>query len=262
MTPVVTLTGSGTASPSGFALSIDVTGTQITAAANLQSATSSCGPFGATLGAGLTGTVAPDGTFTIASPASTPVSLFPAFTVKGTVPASAQAPWKGSYTVSSTTPSFNNSPPCTATLSGTFEAAAVQDVDGTFTGNGSFTTFGNPAAPTSAPLSMTLMLHQGGTLYGPRPGASLTSRLALSGSMQVQGLNCFSQGDTSTSLPSLVEGNRITAAFTAADGTVAQVFGSIVDTATTEISIDTVLVQGAQCNNTYDFFGTPLIVQR
>ncbi len=260
--PGLSLTPTGSTNPSGFALSINVNGDQITAGANLQTSSSSCGIFSATFGSVLTGPIAPDGTFAISSPTSSTLPSVTAITVQGTVPVSADAPWKGTYSLSSTSPSFNNSPPCNTSQSGAFTATAVQDVAGTFAGAGSFGSLGNPFSPASTPVSLNITLQQGGTLYSPRVGAVGYSRLALSGAVQIGGISCFTKGTTSTSLSSLVEGNKVVTNFVAEDGTTAEIVGEIIDTEATHLSIDTIAVRGSQCNAIYEFLQSPLTVQK
>ncbi len=66
----------------------------------------------------------------------------------------------------------------------------------------------------------------------------------------------------STLSPSEISGDRIQANFVANDGTTASLSGSIVDTGAMSLSINSIVVRGAQCNESYEFFLTPLIVQR
>ena len=208
----------------------------------------------------LVGTVASDGTFTLTSPVSANLVPLSTLTLQGTVPASADAPWKGTYVFSYTSPSLNNIPACTVNQSGAFTATAVQDVTGNYSGSGTFPA--TAAGVAAAPFAVSLDLQQGATLYSLGGRSAVASRLALSGSIQAQGLGCFTSGTMSTLSPSEVEGNRIQANFVANDGTTASLFGSIVDTGATRLSINSILVRGAQCNESYDFFLTPLIVQR
>ena len=251
--------GFSTGSQPGLAVSFDVTGNAVTAGANLTT-TSSCGTIGVAYAASLTGTLASDGTFTLTSPGSANLVPLSALSVQGTVPASANAPWKGTYTFSSTTPSLNNNPACTVTQSAAVTATAVQDVTGTYSGSGTFPA--TAAGTTAAPFSVSLDLQQGATLYSVGGRTAVASRLALSGSLQAQGLGCFTSGTTSTLASSEVAGDRIEANFVASDGTTASLSGSIVDTGAMSLSIDSIAVRGTQCNENYTFFLTPLIVQR
>ncbi len=253
------VSGFSTGSTPGLAVSFDVTGSTVTAAANLI-ATSPCATLSTVFGGSLAGTVASDGTFTLTSPVSANLVPLSTLTVQGTVPASADAPWKGTYVFSSTIPSLNNNPACTINESGAFTATAVQDVTGTYSGGGTFpaTAAGTPAAP----FSVSLNLQQGATLYSLGGRTAVASRLALSGSIQAQGLGCFTSGTMSTLSPSEISGDRIQANFVANDGTTASLSGNIVDTGAMSLSINSIVVRGAQCNESYEFFLTPLIVQR
>ena len=252
----------GSPAQSALAVSFDVTGNNVVGGANLV-ATTTCGTVSssASFGNSLTGTIAADGTFSLSTPSNTAL-LTPSdsLTVQGTVPASANAPWKGTYTFTSTNPSFNNNPPCNVNQSGAFTATAVQDVTGTYSGTGTIP--GSAVGSTPAPVSISMSLQQGGLLYRLPSVTPVNSRLALSGSLQAQGLGCFSSGSTSTVGTSEVEGNGVRVYFVANDGTVAFILGSIVDTGSMRLSIQSIAVRGAQCNENYEFFLNPLIVQR
>lgn len=250
---------SNTTVPLGLAASFDVTGANVTAGANITTI-GPCGTIGSGYAASLTGTVASDGTFTLTSPASGGLAPLDTLTVQGTVPASADAPWKGTYTFSSTNPSINNNPPCTVNQSGAFTATAVQDVTGTYSGSGTFPA--TAAGSTAAPYAVSINFQQGGTLYSLGGRTAVASRLALSGSIQAKGLGCFTSGITSTVSPSEVAGNRVQVTFVANDGTIADLAGSILDTASMRLSIDSIAIRGAQCNENYNFIPNSLIVQR
>ncbi len=253
---------SGFSNGPGLAMSFDVVGNHIVASANLEV---TCGisfgggfTSGATYGAVLNGTIAPDGGFTLSDPTGDP---FTSFTVQGTVPGSAGASWSGKYSFSSTGPSLPNPPPCAGTQTGTFTATPIGDVTGTYTGTSStFPTLGNSAVNTA--VTMSLNLQQGGTLYNPLSLPSIYSRLALAGSIQLQGFSCFSRGATSTTLASEVSGSRISMSFLMDDGSTAELLGSILDTESMRLSIDSLFVRGGQCGGNYLFLFNPLIVQR
>lgn len=245
-----------------LAVSLDVSGSTITASAALVAQASTCGVT-VDLGpiAVATGTIAPDGSFTVTAPTlSSLAGALPVLTLTGNAPQSVGAPWTGTYTISVVTPSLNGSVPCSITQTGSFTAASLADVTGAYTGTGSFPTF-LPTTPQT-PVSMSINLQQGADLYGPRVTAPAYSKLALGGSVQLTGIPCFSKGAISTEFPSVVEGSRFLANFTAEDGTKAQINGLIDDSAAARLSILTIAVQGPQCNNVYDFFGSPLLVQR
>ncbi len=251
----------GVVTSTALAVTFDVTGNAVTAGTDLET-TGMCGSSSASFGSTPTetGTVASDGTFSLSTPGSATIVPFSSLTLQGTVPASADAPWKGTYTYSTMNPSINNNPPCNVNRSGAFTATPVQDVTGTYSGSGSIP--GTAAGSTPAPVSVSLSLQQGGTLYGPPLVAAVSSRLALSGSIQVQGLGCFTSGTTSTVASSEVRGGSVVAIFVANDGTTASLTGNILDTGSMRLSINSVVVRGAQCNENYEFFLNPLIVQR
>lgn len=252
-------------SPSqGFAISFDVKGDTITASGELSATSNGCGIFGVTYGALLTGTIAADGTFSVSSPPSALSSAAPAINVKGTVPTAAGQPFQGTYTLTASTLSINNGPVCSLNQSGSFTATPVQDVTGTYAGTGGFqvSSGGLGGTTTTQPVTVSMALQQRGTLYGPTGAAGVTSALALSGSLQVSGLACFSSGTTGTTGSSLIEGSRVLVTFTAGDGTRAMVLGSLKDTEARQIGIELIQVTGSQCNAVYDFLPNALIVQR
>ncbi len=243
-------------------MSFDVIGNNIIASADLQTTCGTSGGLGltvgATFGAVLTGTIAPDGSFSLSSPVQNPLTNL---TVQGTVPGSAGASWMGKYSFSSTPPEPVSAPPCVITQTETFIATPIGVVTGTYTGTSStFTNLGNSTAAT--PVTMSLTLQQGAMLYNPLSAASVYSQLALGGSVQLQGFPCFSKGTTSTTLGSEVEGSRLLVNFVMDDGSTVQLFGSILDIDSTRLSIDTLFVNGGQCNGNYVFLFKPLIVQR
>jgi hypothetical protein len=222
-------------SAQGMVLDVQVTGTQITATARLQATCSATSSFGITYGDILTGSIAADGTFSISSPGQSPIATL---SVKGSVPSAAGATWPGTYTVT-----FNGTG-CSAVLNGAFTATPFAQVSGTYSGSGSVL-----GGSSSLPIVASVSLQQGSPLYSN--GTPTSSAFGLAGSIQLQGLSCFSKGTTSTTLPSTLEGNEVFAEFTMDDGSRLELVGDITDTSANTLSLHTFLVASGNCAGTY-----------
>ncbi len=234
----------GSSQPKGLAVSIDVIGTSLVATASVQSQCGSVGSLEASYGGVLTGTVAADGTFTLATPATQNAAV-PALTIQGTAPASTSASWSGSY-------SFTlNAATCVANDKGTFLATPIQDVTGAYTGTTSI-------LATGASVSVTANLQQGGA----SPISSTTgvsSKSALSGTLQITGFSCFTKGVASSGL---VEGDRAFTIFTMEDGSTLTMTGYLLDVNASRLSVPSLMVLGGKCNGSYANPFTPLVLQR
>jgi hypothetical protein len=240
--------------PPGMAASFDVIGSNIVASAGVNTTCGGAG-FTGTFGEVLRGTVAADGSFSVAMPQSTGAPPFGTLTISGKVPSSASAAWTGSY-------SLTSSMGCTFTQTGSFSATPVQDVSGMYTGTGSLLIASGPGNPASVPITLSLTLQQGAPLYGPTGPTPLSSRLGIAGSIQVQGFSCFSKGTTSMTTGSGVEGGPVLLSFVMDDGSAVTVLGSIDDVAASTLDIDLFQVMSGSCSGLYSFGLDPLVVHR
>lgn len=244
---------SASSTSSGMVAGFSVINNTIIASATLQGTCSNSVAFGATFGGVLTGAIAADGTFTASAPALPSPSGAVAFTIQGKVPATAGTPWNGSYTYTDTNTL------CPASLSGAFTATHMGDVTGTYSGTGSLApVFGSA---TGTPVTLSMMLQQGATLYGPS-GAAGYSNLALNGTVQVSGISCFTKGQTSTVLPSVVEGSRVLLEFTMDDGSTMQVLGGILNMGATQLGVQILEVKSGQCAGIHSFSAPYMVVSR
>lgn len=248
-------------SPPGIAVSFDVMGNTIVGSASGQAACNSGATLGFTLAPALSGVIAADGSFSVTSSRSSEISPFPVLSIRGTIPTTAGASWTGSYTL--TSPGSVSAPGggCVVDESGPFTASSIADVAGTYTGTA---TLRSPAfGTTGAPVALSLALQQGALLYNPNPAvASMSSKLGLSGSLQLQGLPCFSTGSSSTSTSNEVEGSRIAISFTMDDGSTLRLLGSIGDAASSTLSIGVIEVSGGACSGLYSLGLQPGLVRR
>ena len=232
----------------GLGISFDAIGSNVVAAAAVSTTCSIAGgTFGLRLGAVITGAVGPDGSFTVSSPTAGAVT---SLTITGKAPGAAGGPWSGTYTLTST------SPVCPVSQTGAFTATAVQDLNGTYTGMGNVN---GPAG--SAAVTMSLTLRQGGALAGPGGTTPISSRLGVTGSMQVQGFPCFSKGTISTVGLSEVEGGPVLMNFVMDDGSTMSVLGSIDDVAASQMDINFLDVTGGKCSGQYTFGLNALVVK-
>jgi hypothetical protein len=189
----------------------------------------------------VTGTVASDGSFTLATPT---MSSLETISIQGTVPQASGGSWSGSYALSL----GGHAPACDMNLSGTFTATSFPLVSGTYVGTGS-TLAGLNGGPTATPITFQVTLKQGGTLTNPGNGAASTyfSNLALTGSIKVQGSPCFSSGVTSALPASSVQGNMVDAQFRMDDGSTLSLLGPLTDMTEDHIATNVVLVSGGNC---------------
>jgi hypothetical protein len=224
-----------------LAMTFDVTGNNIVAAgfgSNFCDKVESGFEFGCLVA----GTVASDGSFTLATPAN---DSFEKISIKGTVPQASGEPWSGSYAVSLTS---RFSPSCDANLSGTFTATSFPLVNGVYVGTGSALA-GLNGVPAVAPITFQVTLQQGGMVTNPRNGATSTffSNAVLTGSIRVQGSPCFSSGTTQSTLVSSIDGNMVHATFLMDDGSTLSLIGSLTDITEGHIATNFVLVTGGNC---------------
>lgn len=244
----------GAAAPGVFAVSFDIVGNTVTGAA---SGSTTCPGGGLTFEASLHGTIAADGSFAVTTnPGNTSYLV----TLQGSVPKSTSGSWSGSYTIVEAKVPPAPALGCTVNQSGMFTATAMGDVKGTYTGAGMLTPAG--VHTTALPLSVAVVLQQGGLLYSFNPGtAAVYSRLGLTGSLQVQGFSCFRTG-TITTLPSEVRGGSFVVYFLMDDGSALELFGRIDDPGPMALSIDKIYVQGGKCDGLYGIGLESIMVHR
>lgn len=242
----------------GLTLSINVSGDTLQAVGELRTGCANeavTGSFGGPRGTFLTTTIAPDGSFTLTTPAPIQTSIFPTLTLTGTAPDSPGGAWTGTY-------SYSNAPDaiCPISASGPFTATALGNVTGTYTGSGKALT--NVPNLNSQPLSITASLEQGGVLQG---SATMTgpTQFALDGTIEVQGVSCFTKGTISPRLPSLVTGDRISAFFLMDDGSTLNLLAYMAKPDAGTLSVEALAISGGLCSGGLISFGlNSLVLQR
>lgn len=234
----------------GLSASFDVSQGKVTGYGELRLQCVS-GQVTSSLGVGesLTGDLAADGSFNLASVHPALNNEAPTFFIQGKVPDSPGGTWSGTYTFTSDGLSLSGAPSC-QTQTASFTATPVQDVSGTYTGAGSLSGTVLGAAGTST--SVILNLQQGGLLHSAL-NSPVQSRLALSGTIDVKGISCFNTGTISLKTPSEVLGNTFRAAFTMDDGSELVAYGSIADTEADALILENYRVTGGSCSGGYSF---------
>ena len=207
----------------GIAMSIVVTGNQITAAYSSQV---SCGAFTTTsTSAALTGMIKSDGTFIL-----TPVDLggvqqYPILQVSGNVPAAPGDGWAGKYTF---TP---NPTACSQSFSGAFAATEIQPLTGTYTGSVSVAP--EPSPSTTEPVSIAVVLTQGATISRTGTSAFFYDDIVVVGSVMIHGVSCLNSGTLKgvNDIPyTNLIGNFVALDFAMDDGSTLTLFGYEEDT--------------------------------
>ena len=233
-----------------LAVTLDVNGNDIVAAgvgSNFCDNVGSWFEFGGP-GTSITGTVATDGSFTLATP---PNGSLGTVSINGMVPQASGGPWSGDYAVSLT---GALAPKCDTNLSGTFTATSFPLISGVYAGTTSTTTIVNGVS-TVTPVTLQVTLQQGGTVTDSS-GKSSSSSSVLFGSIRVQGSPCFTSGVISATLRSEFLGNLVSARFTMDDGSTMLFSGSVADTTETRLTESTAIITGGQCggeNLSYQF---------
>ncbi len=196
----------------------------------------------------VSGPVAADGTFTLENRAPTSGTLFDVdLFVQGTVPKTSQGAWSGNYTIGSTEVG------CLTTVSGSFTAAPIQAVTGTYAGSLTLPQLGTMGTSTQTPVTVQMTLQQGGTFVSPATGNGVYSNTTLTGSVQVTGTTCFASGKVSTAFPSVVEGDLVEAIFTMDDGSQMEVTGTVEDVLASRMSVHSVRGSGGKCGQLESF---------
>jgi hypothetical protein len=235
-----------------LAMTVDVIGNNI-AAAGFANASCQPGPslppvsvpFGPFA---VTGPIAADGSFSVQIANFTAVSG----SIQGKAPLTHGGQWPGSYTASLTPAS---KPPCLEDFAGTFTATSFPLVNGVYAGTGSLDTLVN-GVQESTPVSFQVTLKQGGTLLSVT-GESISSNMALTGSIRVQGSPCFTSGVMSSFPQSGVAGNLVYATFMMDDGSTLRIIGAVTDATETRIATNVALVTAGQCGKVSDLFKLP-----
>jgi hypothetical protein len=237
---------------SGFelAMTFDVTGNNIVGAGFVSAPcqqTSSpilLGTVGVLFETGASGTVAADGSFSVQTSANSVGSI----SIQGKTPQTEAGEWPGSYTAS-INPSIG--PACMGSSAGPVSATSFPLISGVYAGAGTIN-----GSTGATPVSFQMTLQQGGTVVDQATGKSVSSNLALAGSIRFQGSPCFSSGVMNPSPQSAVEGNQVVAEFTMDDGSTLRVSGTLTDA--TEIRMTTVAsVIAGQCGKVPYFFQIP-----
>ncbi len=239
-------------------MSFDVNGSAITGAGHFDfTCSSGSGSVGFGFGAVLTGTVTSDGSFTIAPPPIAVGGTIPNITISGIVPKVTGGSWEGTYKVS------GGPPLCLVATSGSFTATMFSDVSGTYGGSGAAVLFPSGVAKGSAAqLTLGVTLQQGGALYQLGEVAATYSRLALNGSINVDGIPCFSKGTSSQNADSLMEGSQFVAGFDMNDGSRLQLVGEVVLPDASQLNVIGFNVVSGTCAGAYTFGLTPLALKR
>lgn len=207
----------------------------------------SCGDYSKpfTFPAGVTGTIATDGTFSLQSlPGNSAVSL----SIQGTVPKANDASWPGNYT-------FSFNPPliglfggvCDSTLTGEFTAASFPLVSGVYAGT--MTTEGSfNGIPGTTSISVQMLLQQGVMTTDLSRGKRYRNNIGLTGNIRVQGSACLSTGVTNS--VSGIQGNNVYAQFIMDDGSTLTLIGTLTDTTESHIAVNISQLIGNRCGST------------
>jgi len=244
-----------------LAMSFDVTGDNITASGYASGfcASASTPPIynaAFSFGSLTTGVVAADGSFTLQTPQNTPVT---SLLVQGKVPQMNSDQFSGTYMAS-----FNSTigRPCVGNSAGMFTATSLPLVSGVYSGTGNFQTLTNGVS-TATPITMQVSLKQGATVLDPATGLSKPSKIAIGGSIRVQGFPCFTSGSADTTLLpiggepiSSIAGNTVVVNFTMNDGSTLNLTGSFTDATESHISALFFVVLSAKCTVGSPFFST------
>jgi hypothetical protein len=210
----------------------------------------SCGDYSKpfTFPAGVTGTIATDGTFSLQSlPGNSAVSL----SIQGTVPKANDAPWPGNYT-------FSFNPPliglfggvCDSTLTGEFTATSFPLVSGVYAGT--MTGVGSNGVPGTA-ISVQMLLQQGVMVTDSPSGKQYLNDIGLTGNIRVQGSSCLSAGAIDPSV-SGIQGNNVYAQFIMDDGSTLTLIGTLTDTTGSHIAVNISQLIGNRCGITPLFY--------
>lgn len=239
-----------------LAMTMDVEGKSVTATSNEVmscSGSTALGGFG-TGGVGYeAGTIASDGSVSLETSQRAIVVLGPVLTIAGKLPQKAGDEWSGSYAIGSQLIAS-----CLPQLTGNFTAIQFPLVNGTYSGQ-------SPVVPESTlmPISIQMKLQQGGPVPDAN-GLPKNSLLGLTGSLEVQGVSCFSSGrfEPTVNVPivngitllqgiTLVSGNNIQVAATMNDGSTMLVSAEFLDTTEHSLNVKEVAVVGGNCSGQY-----------
>ena len=189
----------------------------------------------------LEGSVTSDGSISVST--GSQVVLLPTASITGKLPATAAATsWVG-HLIFSGSSGF----PCSPAQDVDFTATRIADVTGSYVGTTSVNVGG-----TSQAITLSFVLQQATTA----PGGQLTNAFLLTGSLNLQGSNCLSNGTLPgipTSPPqgvvpvSSVSGSEVRMMATMNDGSTASMIGEIMDAASSNISIGQVIGSGGAC---------------
>jgi hypothetical protein len=216
----------------GVAATFQVIGNQIVIST---STNVPCGFFTSD-GAGtvLTGTIASDGSFSAATPATTPSSLA-TMQMTGAVPLSVGSSWKGTLNYANTSTS------CAFAQAVSFTATPIANITGTYAGAATLSFESLGAA--SQPVTFSFSLQQGATL----PGTTTPDIQLLSGTVIVQGGSCFTSGTAAAGVGSGVLGTVFIEQFAMNDGATLNLIGNVQDASALKLAVTSVLSSGGKC---------------
>ncbi|WP_213804028.1 hypothetical protein [Granulicella sp. dw_53] len=237
----------GQQNPFRLAVNFDVSGNVISATGVVNDhCTNSSVPSGVSFGLlSTTGTIAPDGSFTVQTQGNLPASQM--VTIQGSMPKTAGGPWSGTYSSALSSPLPGG---CTESSSGSFTATPFALVNGTYAGaaTGGGIISGQAGAPVvPPPTSIEITVQQGGDASIQVGSLRFPKISILTGSIRVQGSSCFASGTTDGTLLSNIEGNKIELVFAMDDGSMMRLSGSLTDATESQITAGLVLVTGGRC---------------
>jgi hypothetical protein len=234
--------------PFNLAVSLDVTGGEVTGYASTAFFCTDSGAGGA--GRLATAPIADDGSFELQPPMQGGGVSTTTFDVRGVAPKTVGKTWSGTYTATD----MNNG--CTST-SGTFTAVPIMAVTGTYSATGTLNPHGSS---NSAPVTITAMLRQGATGSSPSTLMGFNNENILKGNVVVQGSPCFSSG-TINKMEAAVFGSFVQTEYVMNDGSTLFMSGYIRDISGGSIELLSVFVRGGRCDQYSGFFNTGLIRQ-
>jgi len=187
-----------------------------------------------------------DGTFTLQAATGT-IQPTVQVNITGKAPAAAGQSWTGSF-------SATNSNAGCSPVAGSFTATPIASFSGTFQGTGSMAPAGTSLEPIDPSLekqvTFTVNLTQGGSssLDAQQLVRIVNSVNALTATISVTGLPCFTSGTTGTNRSGL-GGNTFALDFTMDDGSTLHLVGYATEPAVASVTIGIATVRGGTCDN-------------
>jgi hypothetical protein len=217
-----------------ISMHLHVEGTQISGHGEIETRCLNAPLSGGGGSASVTGEIAADGTFTLATPAPSRASN--QVTIEGRVPVAGAASWTGSYTLQ-----HSSSPTCTMEQAAEFTAVPLAPMNGTFAGGATMMYQALPApeyrGPMTAHVDFTIEVAQGAMLSHTRRVGPALFYLPLTASITVKGSPCFKKGLAEPSLYSILEGEMAHLRFAMEDGSELTMVTAFTDAGESAISI-------------------------